>query len=346
MKILQVTPRYPPQVGGVENHVAAISTRLVDRGHDLTVVTADAGMAGKRRETRDGVSVRRYRGFAPGGAYHVAPTLLFAVRRIDADVIHAHNYHSLPLLFAAAGVGNRPFLATPHYHGESAIAFRNLLHAGYRIPGRWALRRADSVIAVSEWERDRLRTDFGVEATTIRNGIEVDRFDEAKPCERGRPYLLTVGRLDEYKGVQHVIRALPDLEYDLLVAGDGPYRDTLEREAREVGVADRVSFLGYVSDEELPGLYAGAEVFVTMSSFESFGLTVGEALAAGTPCVVRPNGGLAEWTNRQDCVAADPHEIRSAVRQAVGVTAATESLPKWTDAIDELESQYESVKEI
>lgn len=150
MRVLQVTPRYPPQSGGVETHVAELSERLVDRGHDLTVVTADAGLDGDRRENRHGVTVRRYRSVAPGDTIHLCPQVALAVRRAEVDVVHAHNYHSLPALFAALGSGDRRLFVTPHYHGDSPDAVRSVLLAAYRPTGRWVLQRADEVIAVSE----------------------------------------------------------------------------------------------------------------------------------------------------------------------------------------------------
>jgi glycosyltransferase involved in cell wall biosynthesis len=150
--------------------------------------------------------------------------------------------------------------------------------------GRWAVRRADEVIVVSEWETEQLKSDLDVDATVISNGIEVERFIEAEPIDREWPYLLTVGRLEGYKGVQNVIRSMVEIpEYNLLVAGSGPYRKQVKQIARKAGVSEQIEFLGYVSNEELPKLYAGAEVYVTMSEFESYGMTVAEALAAGTP---------------------------------------------------------------
>jgi glycosyltransferase involved in cell wall biosynthesis len=183
------------------------------------------------------------------------------------------------------------------------------------------------VIAVSEWERDRLSNDFGVEATIIPNGVAVDRFAGAEPVERNRPYLLTVGRLEEYKGVQHVIRAMAVLpEYDLLIAGSGSYREQLEQIASDEGVAAQVEFLGYVDDEALPGLYAGAEVYVTMSEFEAYGMTVAEALAAGTPCVVRDEAALQDWGGVDGTInitTTTPESIQQAV-QSVDQTTTHE----------------------
>lgn len=344
MRILQVVPRYPPRTGGVETHVREVAERLVDRGHDVTVATADAGADVSTAETRNGVSVRRHRGVAPGGAFHVAPGVVRSVRNVDADVVHAHNYHSLPLLFAALAVDDERFVATTHYHGASASAIRDRLLTIYRTLGRRALGRADAVVAVGDHERDLLRGDFGVDATVVPNGIDVGRFRGAAPRERDRPYLLTVGRLEEYKGVQHVVRALPELpEYDLLVAGSGPYADEIRAAAAEAGVADRVELLGYVPDEELPGLYAGADAYATMSSFEAFGLSVGEALAAGTPCAVLAEGALVDWTDRPDCVGAsdaEPETIAAAIREAATRTPDPTTLPTWDGAVDDLERLY------
>ncbi|WP_363466220.1 glycosyltransferase family 4 protein [Halogeometricum borinquense] len=344
MKILQVTPRYPPQSGGVETHVREISERLVERGHDVTVLTADSGDGGFRAERRNGVHVRRFRSIAPGGAMHVCPQLAAAVRRTDADVVHAHNYHSFPLFFAALGIGDRRFVVTPHYHGGSADSTRDKLLSAYHPVGRWAVRRADAVVAVSKWERKQLATDFDVDATVIPNGLDVDRFTSADPVERDRPYILTVGRLKEYKGVQHAIRALSELPaYDLLVAGSGSYSDELKRIARQEGVEDRVEFLGYVDDEELPGLYAGADAYVTLSEFEAYGMTVAEALAAGTPCVVREAGALVDWVSRENCVgvsAPRPSVVQKAIREATAGETRTQQLPTWDAVVEDLLRYY------
>lgn len=343
MKIIQVTPRYPPRTGGVETHVQQISERLVDRGHEVTVFTADAGASVESHTTRNGVEVRRFRGFAPSDAFHIAPQIALAVRRADADVVHAHNYHSLPMLFAALGVIDERLVVTPHYHGGSASRLRDRLLSLYRPLGRWAMRRADAVIAVSEWERRELQRDFGIDATVIPNGIDVERFADAEPEARERPYLLSVGRLEEYKGIQDVIRALGGLpDFDLIIAGTGPYREQLEAIARDIDVRGRIEFLGYVDTDCLPGLYAGASVYVTLSRFEAFGMTVGEALAAGTPSVVRTGSALDDWTRYTAVSAVDTDEppvVAEAIRSMVGTNTSVRP-PTWNEVVENLIDQY------
>lgn len=344
MKIVQVTPRYPPHTGGVETHVKEIGEQLIERGHEVIVLTADASADVVNEEERNGVVVKRHRSFAPGGAFHIAPQIALAVRSENADVVHAHNYHSLPAFFAALGLTKERFVVTSHYHGASASDRRDQLLLLYRPLGGWALHRADVVIAVTEWEREQLCSDFDVDATVIPNGLNVARFANADPEDRKRPYLLCVGRLVEYKGVQYVVRALPELpEYDLVVAGSGPYREELERIVDEVGVTDRVDFLGYVDDEHLPSLYAGAAVYVTLSEFEAYGMTVAEALSAGTPRVVLKAQALSSWTQCEGCIGVsttEPRTVADALREAVSKSFSDLSFPTWTEVVDELESCY------
>lgn len=355
MELCYVTSRYRPHTGGVETHVAELATRFADRGHEVTVVAADRGTRVDdhrlpAHERISGVRVRRVRALAPGGAVHIAPGVVRAIKRADPDLIHAHNYHSLPFFFtaiAASRLDGVPLVATPHYHGGSASGVRDQLLSLYRPLGGWALHRADAVLAVSDWEANQLSVDFDLSAQVIKNGINIDRFRDAKVRvnQSDQPYILSVGRLESYKGIQHIIRALPNLpDYHLVVVGDGPFQEQLCRIAEETGVVDRVDFRGFVPDERIPGIYAGAAAFVTMSEFESYGITVAESLAAGTPCVIRPAGALIDWADRDDCVAVDPEALAEGVQEAVGRPAPTERLQSWTGMVESVSAVYDKLR--
>jgi glycosyltransferase involved in cell wall biosynthesis len=200
------------------------------------------------------------------------------------------------------------------------------------------------VIAVSEWEKGKLASDFDVGATMISNGLDIERFTEAEPVERERPYLLTVGRLEKYKGVQHMIRTMQEFpEYDLLVAGSGSFRKELETLARQEGIEDRVVFLGYVDEEELIGLYVGAEVYITMSEFEAYGMTVAESLAAGTPCVVRESGALTDWIDYRGVVgvtSTSSAKLREAIKSVRDQEVEPNILSTWEKITNDIEEVY------
>jgi glycosyltransferase involved in cell wall biosynthesis len=306
----------------------------------VIVFSADAGHGVPTERAENGVRIRRFQSVSHSGAFYFAPQMAIAVRRADVNVVHAHNYHAFPLSFAALGIADERFIMTTHYHGESASGFRNVLLSAYHPIGKWAVRQADDVIAVSEWEQKCLGEDFDIEPIVIPNGVDVEGFAGVEPKEWSRSYLLCVGRLEEYKGIQYVIRAMTELpEHDLLVVGNGPYRNELEQITRTVNVEDQVEFLGYVDEEELPRLYAGAEVYVTMSELEAYGMTVSEALAAGTPCVVRDTGALSNWTGAEgvlDVQKNSPKIISQAIISAVDTQTSSDVIVSWKSVVDRL----------
>lgn len=346
MKIDLVTHRYPPDLGGIERHVQELAHHLTKMGHDVMVHATRWKRDQKRKQTDNGIPVRRHLAFAPGEAYYISPSMTVACRS-DADVIHAHGYHSFPLLFAALGSQRTPFVVTPHYTGRGSTPIRQILHRIYGPLGGRALRSAESVIAVSEWEQKQLQTEFKCESTVVPNGIEIERFRNAEPYNHDRPYLFSIGRLVEYKGVQYAIRALRELpEYDLLIAGTGGYRSELEKIAERSGVANQVKFLGFVDDEKIPGFYAGAIAHVFLSEYECFGLTIGESLAAGTPCIARDATALSEWGDHKGCICiseASPDQISDAVRDIINTNPDVSSLVTWKEMSYSIERIYNQI---
>ena len=152
------------------------------------------------------------------------------------------------------------------------------------------MRKAAAIICVSDPE-SRLVADHFPSVTdkisVIPNGVDLRRIERAAPRPRKRPFLLFVGRLEEYKQVDRVIGALPLTrgQPDLVIVGTGPEGPHLARLTEDLGVVDRVTFLHDLADEELYGLMRAAHTVVTMSTEEAFGLVLAEGLAAGA-CVV------------------------------------------------------------
>jgi glycosyltransferase involved in cell wall biosynthesis len=132
-------------------------------------------------------------------------------------------------------------------------------------------------------------------------------------------------------------------EYDLLVAGSGSFRKELETLARQEGIEDRVVFLGYVDEEELIGLYVGAEVYITMSEFEAYGMTVAESLAAGTPCVVRESGALTDWIDYREVVgvtSTSSAKLREAIKSVRDQEVEPNILSTWEKITNDIEEVY------
>jgi len=315
LKIAQICPRYSPDIGGVETHVKEISERLVKAGHDVEVITTDPTGKLKKQEIINGVKVIRFKSFAPGNAYYLAPQIYTYLKKRDYDIIHAHSYHAFPAFFASLGRRNAILVFTPHYHRHGHTAFRDLLHKPYRFLGKIIFSRADSVICVSEYERKLIESDFEVAAKTVKipNGLNLKEFKDLRQPEKssnkdaGREKLLLyVGRLEEYKGVQYIIQSLPELQgFRLKIIGKGPYEAELRNMAKSLGVEERVEWLKDLSRKELLECYADADIFLMLSSHEAYGITVAEALAAGTPCIVAKGSALEEFVDGRNCIGIE-----------------------------------------
>lgn len=307
MKILQVCPKYYPFLGGVEQHVRNISERLA-HDHEVTVITCDPSGQLPKEEMLNGVKIKRFRSFSPRDAYHISFGMLNELRRSSFDIVHGHSYHAIPLLFSSYA-GRKRFFVTAHYHGHGSTRFRDVLMTLYKPLGQKALREADVITAVSKYEKSLLVRDFRVEGkvVVIPSGIDLDEFKGLAKVSKAYKTILCVGRLEEYKGVQYVIRALPLLDKSIHfeIVGGGPYEEKLVGLTRELGVGDRVNFYQNLPKSELLSKYANADLLVLLSKYEAFGTVIAESLAAGTPCIVANTSALTEWIDNKNCFGID-----------------------------------------
>jgi glycosyltransferase involved in cell wall biosynthesis len=269
---------------------------LVRRGANVEVITTDPAGRLAPLEKREGVLVRRFPTLGRDDVYFVAPSLgrWLSGNAARFTLIHAHSYHT-PLALQAALAGwwsGVPLVLTPHYHGTGHSPLRQALHLPYRLIGNWLVHRARRVICVSETERRLLHRHFGpnLASAVVPNGVEVEELRAARPRKKpsGRMLILAVGRLEPYKQIERLIAALPSLpaEYDVVLVGDGPARSRIERLAIRLRVDTRLRVLGQVPRPELLAWYRTADVFVSLSRQEAFGLTVLEAAVTGSAVVL------------------------------------------------------------
>lgn len=350
MKIAQVCPRYHPDVGGVETHVREVSERLVRKGFDVEVITTNP--SGKLHdEAINGVKVVRFRSIAPNDAFFFAPQIYGYLKDRNYDVIHAHNYHAFPALFAALAKKDRKLVFTPHYHGSGHTFIRNLLLKPYRPLGAKIFKNADKVVCVSQFELNLIKEHFNVPAFKlihIPNGINLDEFRGIKPLEREQKTILFVGRLEKYKGVQYIIQALPLLgEYRLEIVGTGPYEQELKQLASKLGVSERINWIKELSRPELLRHYKSADVFVMLSTHEAYGIVVAEALASGTPCIVARAGALSEFVDDEMCfgvaLPVEANELAEMIERAASVKRVKydKDLMDWDEVVERLIGVYE-----
>ncbi|MCI4326944.1 MAG: glycosyltransferase family 4 protein [Thermoplasmata archaeon] len=335
MRVLEVTHRYPPALGGVEIQVQAIARGLADRGHRVEIATTD--LARDRPFQRfpaplppGDFPVRRHRAYrlvpAPHGLGIVAPGMALDLLTSPTDVVHAHAFGMAPTWIAAGvrRVRRTPLVIETHFDGGRGTPGWRLYA---RSVARLTLAAADRVVAHTRLETD-LLTSVGVDPARIvriPNGIDLTEFHDG-PERRPDPGVVTalfVGRLSpERKGLEPLVRAVAALPSNLrlrlrIVGEDWGGRALVVRLARELGVDGKVELVGPLPRERLLGEYASADVFVLPSVFECTPIVLMEAMAAGLPIVTTRVGGIpevvSEGRNAVLCPPNDPGAVAAAL---------------------------------
>jgi phosphatidylinositol alpha 1,6-mannosyltransferase len=354
LRVVIAAETYPPDVNGAARFAERLAHGLAGRAHEVHVV-APSAVGPPTREVRDGVTVHgvrshryfRHEHFQVCLPWEAGPATAALLAEIDPDVVHtqAHMVVGRGVVRAAHRAG-RPLVATNHLMPENLAAYSpipRLLQPAYhslawKDLGR-VFRRADVVTAPTPRAVELLVRRAGLpDAFPVSCGIDAERYQAVAVPSSAVPTVLFVGRLDQEKRVDELIRAvaaLPaDLPAELEIVGDGARRADWTALAAALGVTGRVRFRGFVSEGELLRAYARAAVFCMPGIAELQSIATLEAMAAGTPVVaadamalphlVRPGrngwlyppGDVAELSTRLAALLVDP-----ALRRRMGAAS-------------------------
>ncbi len=339
-RVLLVTNDFPPRRGGIQSYLVDLVTRLAATGeHTLTVYAPQWKDADAFDARTAGYHVVRH----PGSLMLPVPTVDARMRRLigehGIDTVWFGAAAPLGLLAARArNAGATRVLASTHGH-----------EVGWSmLPGaRSVLRRigdhSDVITYVSGYTRGRFASAFGPKAALehLPPGVDTERF-KPDPASRNdmrarfrlgqRPTVVCLSRLVPRKGQDMLIRALPAIRQRvdgaaLVIAGGGPYLDTLRGLAGRFGVADHVTFTGGVPSADLPAYHAMADVFAMPCrtrgaglDVEGLGIVFLEASATGVPVVAGSSGGAPETVQHNK----------------TGLVVDGRSAPQIADAVSEL----------
>lgn len=284
MRILHIyNDYYPPVFGGIEKHINTVCEGLKDR-FQMQVLVSNGVSSSKDVKVINCWELLRIQ------STPVLPSMPIWLKKLDSDILHFH----LPCPTAMMSY----FLAKPK--GKVIVTYHSDI-----VRQRWAigiygpllirfLKRADCIIATSPnyiVSSPYLRR-FKEKCIVIPHGIDVSKFYKDTPSE---PTILFVGKLRYYKGLEYLIKAMVNIDARLLIIGTGNEERRLKKLA-----SGRVSFLGNISEEELPRYYANCSVFVLPSTerSEAFGIAQLEAMASGKPIVSTQLDTGVPWVNQ------------------------------------------------
>lgn len=299
MKILHICRRFYPCAGGTENYIYEISKNLIQDGIECRILTLDYDFFNKKRkfkkyEILDGIEIFRI----PAAGHYKKPIPLrlpFFLFKW-ADIIHIHDVRFLyetVLLFKKV-FGYKIVFSTHGFllHTDELKLIKKFIIPLYYMPSlKYA---ADSVICISRQDYEYF-SKYGLRNLYfIENGVDYTKYKNIKRSPvQGE--LLYFGRIDKNKQLDLLLKALAEvtnIDWRLNIAGaDGfkEYLNSLKSLAASLGISNRITWLGFVSEEKLLNYLSNTHLCFFPSSYEGFGFSLIEAMAAGCICVANSN---------------------------------------------------------
>ena len=319
MRIGLFTDTYFPQVSGVATSIRTLKTELEKQGHAVFIfTTTDKDV--NRYEDWQIIRIPSVPFFAFKDrrfAYRGFTKALEIAKQYQLDIIHTQTEFSLGLLgIWIARELKIPVIHTYHTQYEDYVHYiaKGMLirpsMVKYLVRG--FLHDVDGVICPSEIVRDLLsKYKVKVEKRVIPTGIELAKFERSEIKEElrsklgiqeGEKMLLSLSRISFEKNIQAVLAAFAQVlkeedKVKLVVAGDGPYLDSLKEQAGKLNIQKHVIFTGMIAPSETALYYKAADFFISASTSETQGLTYLESLASGTPVIAHGNPYLENLIN-------------------------------------------------
>jgi glycosyltransferase involved in cell wall biosynthesis len=357
LRLLMVTARYFPFKGGIETHVHEVSRRLAASNVDVTVLTCDPTGQLPREEHQAGVRIRRVRSWPAQEDFYLAPELYGVIRRGGWDLVHVQGSHTFvpPLAMLAARHARIPYIVTFHT-GTHSSALRNSLRWLQWAALKPLFRHADRLVAVSQFEAAYFSRTLSVPVDRFRwipNGSDLPNPTAADRVDAGGPLILSVGRLERYKGHHRVIAAMPHIlqrrpDARLWILGSGPFEPDLRRQIDSLGLQDSIEIRMIPAEQRrtMAGVLASAKLVVLLSDGESHPVAIMEALALGARVLVADTPGLHELAERRlvQAIPVDtpPVEVAEAVVHCLAQSGVIRPLrlPTWDDCAAALLEVY------
>jgi glycosyltransferase involved in cell wall biosynthesis len=354
-----VAARYYPFLGGIETHIHEVGKRMVALGHHVVVLTTDPSGVLPQCEVNDGINVKRVKAWPKNRDYYFAPSLYSEIAQSKCDIIHFQGYHTfVPPIGMLAAIRNPvPFVLTFHSGGHSS-RLRNAIRRVQIAILKPLAARADLLIGVSACEAEFFSRQMRLnpeQFEIVPNGASLPPPSNPPPAVNSH-LILSVGRLERYKGHHRVIEAFPALlkrvpDACLQIVGSGPYESELRTLVNALKLNHAVSFVSIPAAERqhLTDLLCSAGLVVLLSEYEAHPVAIMEALSVQRPVLVTDTSGLRELAQKGLCRSIPLNATAGMVAEAVVEELAREhqatgvTLPNWDDCTEQLLGIYNTV---
>ncbi len=289
-RILHVGKFYPPHMGGIETHLQNLCRELA-RTQRVHAIVANDGPTSVA-EMDGPVHVRRVGTKFNFASASFCPGLIPAIQATAPDLLHLHLPNPTATLAVLASGYQGPIVTT--YHSD--VIRQKFLGAAFEPFLRMILKRSSAIVCTSQryLETSPALARFRDKCIVVPYGIPCSGIADAEPHEIaqvrrrfGSRLIIAVGRLVYYKGFEYLIDAMQRVDGKLLIVGDGPLRQALQKRIDDANLQDKVQLLGEIQNDHLAPYYRAADVFAfpSVARSEAFGIVQLEAMACGLPVV-------------------------------------------------------------
>lgn len=342
MKILLTGWGFPPKIeGGLDIHVYHLFEELEKRD-DVDVKLALPENYASERENIISIPV------GEGAMTEQARIFSQEVAKLDGDfdIIHTHDWFGAETGFKHQKYRKSKWISTIH----SLDSDRS------RIPSdeikrleKVAVQQPDKVVAVSERLGEKIRTEYERKPEIVHNGFSTPSSSGFSPREKfdiEGEMIFFVGRHSEQKGIEYLIygfhKFLEDKNATLVIGGEGYLTKSLQQFVEMLDIKESVVFTGFIPKDRLGDYYREADVFVSPSISEPFGLTITEALESNTP-VVATSSGVEEVASSIISVEPKSESIKNGIFKALDVKNPSYSSRSWNKMTEELFEIYDAL---
>lgn len=358
LKIAYFSPRYYPYIGGVEYAVRNLAEHFTLNGHDVTVIAGDPQIKKTIDEKVNGVNVKRIPTYTLRESYHI-PRDRTAVSNIlseSFDIVHVNSIHAvfslLPLHFKKNNNPDWNLVLSPHHSIEGYGFLRQTI---------WKLF----------WKRNILRYLKYVDLVHVTSPVEADIVSDHFPCVKNKlvcvglgieddvmthnwtgqnsDYILYCGRIEKYKRVDLVIKAISCLanrgqNIRLVLVGSGSFSKNIQNSCDTLG--DFVEYSPPVSREEYLALISNARAVISLSSAENFNLFLAEAHSMGVP-IIATREAVAFRPELSNVADLSVNQVANTISKKISSidkdTSNFRTLKPWNEVVQDLEVVYNSM---
>jgi glycosyltransferase involved in cell wall biosynthesis len=380
--VLLVTYMETKHPGGINKVVREIAKNLSEMGHEIIVLQPNpANMPDE--EIFEGFRIIRISSaldkYFYGLSLGIYQYLKKNLKELNPDIVHVNGYHtlqSIEVINTVKGIDpNIPLIFSPYLdvaHGTLAGKYFMGIHNYF---GKKALAKCDYITSSSQFEAENtmklLNADperlevipLGVDVFDRLGNIDfskdIVKVNKSKDIKQGNKInLIYSGYLITRKGVDNILKSLYALVHDLLVenvvltiVGEGPENENLMELSKDLKLDNYIEWQPFLSRDKLINKIEQSDIFMLLSRSEAYGITVAEALALGTPCIITERTALKEFSQEPGVFVVEyppePQKVAGSIMEVYGndvtVGPFTEKIRPWNKVSKDYEKLYESM---